>query len=323
MANLALLEIAFQDFDRVSVPEIDESAIGVDLNSDGELSAITEVKRRKTYVGMASDQPMQRMLYPEGTEFMHSVRYVGVSENGEITIPPRMKEPRYIVKTRALSIPRLRSRYGNEIQEKIDENLPRYIDLGDRGMDTGFGWTLLGFIEDADGELRPQTNEEQFFCRSCHATTGANIDQTWAFPRKVKGAAGWGYIDYRAQPDAPNRGETEGEILAYFKRAGGGDEFRSNKEMLRRWFDKDGKALEDKVRGKSVCELIAPSKARALTLNKAYRVIVKEQSYVYGRDATVKPPKNVHAKIDEATAPTLPEDKRYTHDIRLDWTAAD
>lgn len=322
MANLALLEIAFQDLEEVSVPAVDEQAVGTDLNGDGTLGRTDRVVRRKTYVGAAADVPLTRMLYPEGTEFLHSVRYVGVAADGTITVPRRMKELRYMVKTRFLTVPAIRSRYGNEHQEKMDENLPRYIDLGERGMDSGFGWTLLAFIEDADGDLRPQTQEEQFFCRGCHATAGANIDQTWAFPRKLRGAAGWGYIDYRALHDAPAKGDSEGEILTYMRRAGGGDEFRSNAEMLERWFDADGRVRAHRVRGKTVYELITPSPERALALNKAYRGIVREQTFIFGRDATITPPKNVHAEIDEATAPTLPKDKRYTHDIRLDWEAS-
>lgn len=317
-ANLALLEIAFQDLDSVTLPEVDEAAIGTDIDGDGSLGRTGRIARRDTYLGAASGEPLTRMIYPEGTEFMHSVRYVGVGDGG-ITIPRRMKELRYMVKSRKLPLAQIRSRYGNEVQEKRDGNLPRYIDLGDRGMDTGMGWTVAAFIEDAEGDLRPQTNEEQFFCRGCHATTGANIDQTWAFPRKLRGAAGWGYIDYRALPDAPNLGEGEGEILTYLRRAGGGDEFRSNPEMLARWFDPDGSVNEKAVAGKSVYDLITPSPERALMLDKAYRVIVKEQSFLFGRDATVTPPVNVHAEIDSATAPTLPRERRYSHDIRLDW----
>lgn len=320
LANLGLLEMAFQDLDEVTVPLVDETAVGLDLDGNGVFGTANRVLRRAAYVGAAAEEPLSRMLYPEGTEFLHSVRYIGIGPGNEITVARRMKELRYMVKTRFLTIPAIRSRYGNELQEKIDENLPRYVDLGDRGMDTGFGWTLLGFIEDADGALRPQTNEEQFFCRGCHATTGANIDQTWAFPRKLQGAEGWGYIDYRALPDAPNKGQTEGEILTYLKRAGGGDEFRSNTEMLERWFNTDGTVRAEEMRGKSVYDLITPSRERALTLNKAYRTIVQEQTFIFGRDATVRPPRNVHAEIDEATAPTLPKDKRYRHDIRLDWS---
>lgn len=317
-ANLALLEIAFQDYDNVTLPPVDERDIGVDLDGDGRLETARDILRREHYLGGATAEPLTRMTYPQGTEFLHSVRYVGIDRE-EITVASRMKELRYMVKTRKLTLAQLRSRYGNELQEKLDENLPRYIDLGDRGMDTGFGWTMVAFIEDAGGALRPQTNEEQFFCRGCHATTGANIDQTWAFPRKLRGVKGWGYIDYRALEDAPNRGGSDGEILTYLRRAGGGDEFRSNTEMLERWFTPEGKVDDEAVRGKSVYELITPSVARALKLNKAYRVIVSEQTFLFGRDATVSPPANVHADIDEATAPTLPRDLRFSHDIRLDW----
>ncbi|WP_417678281.1 hypothetical protein [Roseibium sp.] len=317
-ANLALLEIAFQDLQSVTLPDVDEEKIGADIDGNGTLGRTGKILRRDTYLGAADGEPLTRMTYPQGTEFMHSVRYVGV-DGDEIVIPKRMKELRYMVKTRKLTLSEARSRYGNELQEKIDENLPRYIDLGDRGMDTGFGWTMVGFIEDADGHLRPQTNEEQFFCRGCHASVGANIDQTWAFPRKKRGADGWGYIDYRAMTDAPNKGEEVGEILTYLKRVGGGDEFRSNTEMLERWFSEDGTVNEEAVAGKSVYDLITPSPERALMLDKAYRTIVAGQTFVYGRDATVVPPKNVHARIDEATAPTLPRELRFPHDIRLDW----
>ncbi|TNF16062.1 MAG: hypothetical protein EP320_02800 [Rhodobacteraceae bacterium] len=318
-ANLALLEMAFQDHDAISMPEVDEAAIGVDLDGDGTLGKTATIKRSAHYLGAASDEPVQRMLYPEGTEFLHSVRYVGLGENDAITTPPRMKELRYMVKTRALSIPQIASRYGNERQEKLDENLPRYVDLGDKGMDNGMGWTLLAFIEDETGRLRRQTNEELFFCRGCHTTTGANIDQTWAFPRKITGAKGWGYIDLHSQRDVPNLGESMGEIAQYLERSGGGDEFRSNTEMIARWFTPDGRVNTEAMAGKTVYDLITPSRERALALNKAYRVLVAEQSFLFGRDATVTPPANVHAEIDEATAPTLPPQYRYRHDIRLNW----
>ncbi|SER06207.1 hypothetical protein [Thalassovita taeanensis] len=317
-ANLALLELSFQDLDSVTLPAVDETALNDDIDGDGKLGTATTITRRATYLGAASEVPLHRMLYPLGTEFLHSVRYVGI-DGDKITTARRMKELRYMIKTRALSLPELASRYGNEIQEKIDENLPRYIDLGDRGMDTGFGWTLLGFIEDADGALRPQTNEEQFFCRGCHSTLGANLDQTWAFPRKQRGAQGWGYIDYTTMRDLPNLGEAMGEIETYFTRVGGGDEFRSNTEILARWFNPDGTVNHAAMAGKTVYDLITPSRERALQLNKAYRVIVSQQSFVYGRDATVTPPHNVHERIDDATADTLPRDKRFAHDIRLSW----
>lgn len=320
LANLALLEIAFQDLERTSVPSVDERAIGVDLDGDGLLGPTATVERRDMFVGSAANTPLRRMLYPLGTEFLHSVRYVGV-DGDSIVIPRRMKELRYMRKTFDYRLADLRSLYGNEHQEKVDENLPRFIDVGDAGMDNGFGWVILAFIEAADGTLRPQTNEELFFCKGCHTTIGANVDQTWAFPRKVTGADGWGYVDYTSLTDAPNLGQSDGEILTYFQRVGGGDEFRSNREMLARWFTEEGTVDIERVRAASVYELITPSRERALDLNKAYRVIVAEQSFLFGRDATITPPAGVHADIDSATAPTLPPDRQFEHDIRLDWSA--
>ena len=38
------------------------------------------------------------------------------------------------------------------------------------------------------------------------------------------------------------------------------------------------------ARARDVYDLIAPSPERAMLLNKAYRVIVDEQSYLFGRD---------------------------------------
>lgn len=40
--------------------------------------------------------------------------------------------------------------------------------------------------------------------------------------------------------------------------------------------------------------LLMPSSKRALKLNKAYRLVVKEQSYIYGRDVNIKPSNNVY-----------------------------
>jgi hypothetical protein len=55
-------------------------------------------------------------------------------------------------------------------------------------------------------------------------------------------------------------------------------------------------------------------------LNKAYRVIVEDQDFMFGRDATVTPPLNVFEKIDNSKTLPLPADKFYRWDIRLDWS---
>lgn len=202
--------------------------------------------------------------------------------------------------------------------------LPRYQLIGDHGLDNGFGWSLQGFIEGRDGELRTATYEENLFCMGCHTSIGATIDKTFSFPRKVDGAAGWGYIDLVGMPDAPSMGEKRGEIATYLERVGGGGEFRSNAEMFARWFHPDGTPDRAAIEAApDVYTLVTPSRERALELNKAYRAIVAEQDYLYGRDATVAPPANVYREIDNATAPTLPLDRFAPWDIRLAWPQAD
>lgn len=327
LANLALAEMAIKGLDRVDSPLINEAAVCVDLDGDGDVHGMaTEVRWRDRYVGGAHDVPTARQLYPAGTEFLHTVRYVGVNDDGEIDNAPRMKEVRYMRKHRFYDPADLRAMYGNEHQEKIDGNLPRYHPVEGGGLNNGFGWQVLGFIEDAGGELRPQTHEEQKFCMGCHTTIGTTIDQTFAFGRKVTGAEGWGYIDTRGMADAPSITGDEGEILQYLRRVGGGDEFRENEEMRARWFDDDGNVLEEKVRAADVHELITPSRERALALNKAYWLITKAQSFVHGRDATIAPAANVYREIPADTPPLAPE-HRYlgpdAWDLRLDWSVVD
>ena len=105
----------------------------------------------------------------------------------------------------------------------------------------------------------------------------------------------------------PNLGEQQGEFLTYLQRVGGGDEFRQNTEMLTRWFNDDGSVNLRKVTSvANLYELITPSPARAMALNKAYYTIVKEQSYLFGRDATLTEAKNVLKQVDDNMAPLEP-----------------
>jgi len=317
-ANLALLEATIKQLTEISTPEIDENKICVDLNGDSQLGRITQITTLPDhYVGDASTIKRHDTLYPLGTEFLHSVRYVGVSDVGDIYTPPRMKELRYMKKTHFFNKGELSGAYKLEAIEKEDEIIPTYKNTR-HGLLNRFGWLVLGFIEDKKGALRQQTHEENKFCMGCHSTVGTTIDQTFAFPRKITGAKGWGYINLKNMVDVPNYGETKGEILTYLKRAGGGSEFRSNTEMWQRWFNPDGSLKEDEINAADVYALITPSRERALTLNKAYKVIVDEQSFIYGRDAIVAPPGNVYDNVPIENPP-LTEDNRYQWDIRLQW----
>lgn len=322
-ANLAIVEANVKGLASITTTPINERQVGVDLNEDGSLRTIETVSVVNTYVGAAAPEFLDTYLYPEGTEFLHTVRYIGINDDGSIGSSTRMKEVRYMRKAVAYRKSVYARGYQLESFSKDAGNMPRYISLADAGLDNGFGWALQGFIEDAHGRLRSLTREENLFCMGCHTSVGSTIDKTFSFPRKVDGREGWGYIDLRGMPDAPNRGETIGEIATYLERAGGGGEFRSNSEMFDRWFDDDGNADQAQIaRAADVYELIVPTAGRALELNKAYRAIVAEQDYIFGRDATVTPPGNVYDYVDNETAPVLPADRFFPWDIRLDWPAA-
>lgn len=52
-------------------------------------------------------------------------------------------------------------------------------------------------------------------------------------------------------------------------------------------------------------------KKRALELNKAYKIIVKEQSYIYGRDTHIKPLNNVYKEVEQDQSTSLEISKKY------------
>lgn len=322
-ANLSLLEMSMKRLESISVPDIDERKLRVDLNGDGKLSMITTMQKRSHYLGDAKKVPLTDMLYPQGTEFLHTVRYIGVDENGKPYNAERMKEVRYMKKHAFKNNRKVAITYHREAKEKEFEQLPRTINLRERGIDNGFSWTINGFIEDEKGQLRQQHYQELQSCNGCHKTVGTTIDQTFSFARKVEGTKGWGYINLKTQTDTPTVGQQQGEFLTYLQRVGGGDEFRQNKEMLQKWFNHDGSVKTAQVQAlPNIYELIMPSTRRALDLNKAYFTIMKEQSYLFGREATLGVATNVLEKVED-NMPPLEENFRYGFDIRLDWAQAE
>lgn len=323
--NLSLVEMTIKDLEQISIPLTDETLLGLDLDGDGTITQTRTMKRRNQYLGAASDVSVMRQQYPVGTEFLHSVRYLDVDGAGNVIAAPRFKELRYARKNKVHSEAALAFIYNQEHREKAQARLPTYAwarPIGEAGLNNKMGWVIQGWIEDASGSLRPQTYEEHFYCMGCHTTVGTTIDHTFAFPRKVTGAAGWGYINLKGMPDVPNLGEQEGEILTYFRRVGGGDEFRQNLEILQRWFDQQGHVQAASVRQADVHTLLTPSAERALALNKAYQQIVLEQSFYLGRDAVLGDAVNVYREVQQERAPVLPLSRQYHYDIRLDWSDA-
>ena len=215
--------------------------------------------------------------------------------------------------------------YERELDEKEEGNLPVFRGAPEVGLKNAFGWQLQGFIEDARGRLRLQTEEEHLFCMGCHSAIGVTVDSTFSFPRKVPGAGGWRTQALAACRTCPRSATPSPRCSTYLRRVGGGDEFRANDEMLARFFP-DGRLDEAAVRraarggDRDLAWLLAPSRERALALEKVYREIVREQSFERGRDAVLAPAVNVHKKIengDTDLAKSRPHLPRRTSLARL------
>ena len=332
--NLAILEAAMAVPDSVpdaklrrSIEPVDETAAAIDLDGDGRIGGtVSQIRGLPAhYAGAAAGIPVLRYDYPQGTEFLHTVRYV--DPDAPDLMSARFKEVRYAIKRFQLNQATRQWRYDEETQERDIGGLPHYSGTSYSGQTNAFGWRLQGYIEDAAGRLRLQTREEQIYCMGCHTGIGVTVDQTFSLPRKVPGAAGWGPQNLAGIQDVPQAGSTEPEILRYFRRVGGGDEFRANSEMLQRFFP-GGKLDATKVHRAApggsgdIRDLIVPSRQRALQLDKAYMLIVREQSFIHGRDALLAPAENVHAQLDN-TDTALKASGRTYRDGRLwlDWNA--
>ena len=332
--NLAIIEASLASgpgrtnvVDRVIEP-IDETIAGIDLNGDGQLSeSVTRmVKIPEFFVGAASKRQVRRNLYPRGVEFLHTVRYLDPEQPNFLS--KRMKEVRYSIKYKETDRDAVNVYYEKEENNKDENILPRFQGVGYAGFVNEIGWRFQGFIENKSGQLRAQTDQEHYFCMGCHSNIGVTADQTFGFPRKVPGSAGWGAIDYAGIPDVPQLGHSKPEILTYFERLGGGDEFRNNDEIIERFFE-NGQVNEAEVLRASVDgdldirHLILPSKQRAYALNKAYMVLVEQQRFEQGRDPIIKTPENVFAEIEEVSAGFSEEQIYRDGTIWLDWSGTE
>jgi hypothetical protein len=333
-ANLAILEASFASDPslepkrvRFPIEPLDETRLDVDLDGNARLSEARVLAGLPgRYLGDAAGVELRRALYPAGTEFLHSVRYLDPDARGFRAT--RMKELRYSKKFREIDDWKILTVYEKEGNEKDEGKLPVYQGSPLVGLRNKFGWVLQAFIEDAEGRLRLQTHEEHLACMGCHTNLGVTLDQTFAFPRKVPGSAGWRYQDLEGIADVPQLGHAEPEFLTYLRRAGGGDEFRENAEVRERFFTPAGIDVNEVLRAapggdRDLSHLVLPSPARALALNRAYVALVREQGFERGRDALPAPAKNVHREISEEST-GLAESKRVYLDgqLRLDWNAA-
>lgn len=309
--NLTILEAIIHRESR-PIKATDEVALGVDLDKDGKLATATQVTYRwaplqgetMSWVGRARvEQAAGRVrlaagLFPKGTEFLHSVRYMDVVD-GEVHMAARMKELRYTQKRSWLSYSDIEQSLAAEAKEKDDfpDRLRTAWGEFERGVPNGQGWVFQGFIEDAYGELRPQTLGETRACVGCHGGVGATQDSIFSFGRKLEPSSfrgGWFHPTQhglQGVPDAATRdaGTAAGEYAAWLVATGAGDDYRSNQELANKAFDRGGRLRFDFAAALAVdiTTAILPSPGRALELNKAYRTLVADQDFVWGRDANV------------------------------------
>ncbi|HHD77829.1 MAG TPA: hypothetical protein ENK97_03515 [Campylobacteraceae bacterium] len=335
--NLAIVEAVVKEKNIALEAPVDETKYGVDLNQNGLLDTASRVVfnaedyfRNMSYVGKAKKLLSEGKLhlagglFPEGTEFLHSVRYIGWdAKAGHISLAKRLKELRYARKQSWKTYSELdrivKAEYWEAQINGIDQT-PMEVWRGnfEEGLKTRTGWRYQGFIEDKKGALRPQTHEETINCMGCHAGIGATTDTIFSFPRKFEGTDpegkmyGWNHWSQKGLSGVPDQivsyqGHANvHEYTFYLLQNHSGNEFRNNEEVIAKFFDADGtlketmrKALRD-----DISVLLYPSKGRAAALNKGYKALVEEQSYIYGRDANVKPMQNVYREIESYTKPT-------------------
>lgn len=301
--NLAILEAAIKR-STVAIPPTDEAAIGIDLDRDGTVDVATQVVwdwapregRTLSWVGRAASDPQIRPptagLFPVGTEFFHTLRYFDVVD-GAVKMGRRMKEVRYLRKRTWKTYGQLEDFAQYEAKEDFayPDRLPPVVGDLEGGVRLNNGWVLAGFIEDGQGELRPQTKSELAFCTGCHSGASSTDDGVFSFGRKLDGskAAAGGWYHWQDRPMVMGdyvRPDGAGAYATYLRTARAADPFRANAEALAAFFTPDGAPREDRIDAlaRDATPLLLPSPERALLLNKTYQAIVAEQSYDRGRD---------------------------------------
>jgi len=321
--NLAIVEALIKKAD-ISIPATDEVSLGVDLDGDGRLGTANKIKYHwnptagdtMEYVGKAREEladgrvHLAAGLFPEGTEFLHSVRYLAVDTYGNVLPAPRMKELRYSRKLSWLSYADLDLRAKQEAKDQaLNPDKPeQFGGDAEHGLTNSVGWRYQGFIEDRQGQLRPQSYEETLFCMGCHTGLSATEDGAFAFPRKLTGGDSHGWYHWAnglpgILPDAIRR-DGKLEFTTYLRNNGAGDEFRANDEVKAKFFNEDGTPKSElfDALALNVNVLLIPSAKRALALDKAYKLLVQEQSFALGRDAMLKPAVNVWKTVVQGRA---------------------
>jgi len=322
-ANLAVVEALVTRKD-VPIDPTDEKLAGCDLDQNGAIGRATRVAYRAPdatrpstlcYAGdagaalAAGKVHLGDGLYPEGTEFLHTVRYLDPTPEG-IRMAARLKELRYAKKADWFTVAQLDKRAKVEAINKVDSPSELRSFGGDieRGVSNNQGWFFQGFIENAQGDLRPQTFEENVYCTGCHGGTGVTDDGIFSYSRRLGRSAfqggfyHWSQRGLEGVADRPIHGGSSTEYVTYLELNGAGDEFRQNEEVRARFFDQQGNLIprmKKKLR-EDVTTVLLPSPERALSLDKAYRLLVEEQTFRLGREIVLSGAREVvHRRVEE------------------------
>jgi hypothetical protein len=232
-------------------------------------------------------EPPTPGLLPVGTELAHSVRYVEPTESG-VRSAARLKEMRYARKTTWQSWSDTKASAADEAKERFDfpDRLKTLHGDVEHGVFTGRGWLFQGFVEDALGELRPQTFEETAWCVGCHGGIAATTDGTFSLARKQPGDAGWRHDDVGLYgvPDLL-RADGRGEAALYLETTRSGDDFQANDDIRTRFFP--GGTLDPVAVAAlehDLSPLVLPSGERALALAATTMSVVRSQAFSLGRE---------------------------------------
>ena len=271
--NLAIVESLVKQKDIDLHESVDESLYGVDLNQNGSLDISDKVRistyDKMSYIGRAKQLLAEKKihlapgLFPENTEFLHSVRYLDWDEKSDhVGMSKRMKELRYAKKYAWSTYSEIERAAGAEAKEALangtDESfIADFRGDYEHGLKNEISWVYQGFIEDKKGALRPQTHEETIGCMGCHSHLGATTDSTFAFARKFegidKGAVdyGWNHWSQKSlagvkepRVEYMNKG-LQYEYSFYLQNNHSGNEFRNNDEVKAKFFESNGSIKRD------------------------------------------------------------------------------
>jgi hypothetical protein len=291
----------------IKVEPFDENDYGIDLNRDGKLDRAHAIvfdgePGSMKLIGRAGVLQghgrihLEPGLFPVSTEFFHSLRYLAVSESGEVRAAARMKEIRYSVKKRWYSPQELARFVAGEQRDKAyTPDRPRWVRGNQEfGVSNSLAWQYRGFIEDREGQLRPQTHQELVSCVGCHSGIGATTDSNFSFARKLTdGGSDYFSLD-ASSPVKTSKESASPEIEKfldeydfYFQTNGALNDFRNA-------------SVEVKlpVTRQDIRSYFWPGAEDAVRMNKAYRVTVQEQSYTQGREPLVSPPDTMLRDIE-------------------------